>query len=106
MNLSYCQLRHASKTSGMLWAQMCFALQVQRLQRYATYGHLKQLVLRLIADDVVALSEEMSDKVMALRQAYLIPLQPTRSSKLPQNTDTPISSHRERLTNLIQRSSP
>ena len=51
-------------------------MQVQRLQRYATYGHLKQLVLRLIADDVVALSEEMSDKVMALRQAPLILLPP------------------------------
>lgn len=25
---------------------------VQRLQRFATYGHLKQLVLRLIADDM------------------------------------------------------
>lgn len=43
---------------------------MQRLQRYATYGHLKQLVLRLIADDVVALSEEMSDKVLALRWLF------------------------------------
>lgn len=25
---------------------------VQRLQRFATYGHLKQLVLRIIADDM------------------------------------------------------
>lgn len=27
-------------------------VQVQRLQRYATYGHLKQLVLRLISSDI------------------------------------------------------
>ena len=52
-----------------------FVAQVQRLQRYATYGHLKQLVLRLIADDVVALSEEMSDKVLALRSGFLETLQ-------------------------------
>jgi hypothetical protein len=50
-------------------------LQVQRLQRYATYGHLKQLVLRLIADDVVsssddvAASEKISEKIVALRFA-------------------------------------
>lgn len=55
--------------------KVCTLVQVQRLQRYATYGHLKQLVLRLIADDVVALSEEMSDKVMALRRLFLIHLQ-------------------------------
>lgn len=27
---------------------------VQRLQRFATYGHLKQLVLRMIADEMGA----------------------------------------------------
>lgn len=49
---------------------------VQRLQRYATYGHLKQLVLRLIADDVVsssddvAASEKISEKIVALRDLF------------------------------------
>ena len=42
-------------------------MQVQRLQRYATYGHLKQLVLRMIAEDVVAESKQLSDKVAALK---------------------------------------
>ena len=41
--------------------------QVQRLQRYATYGHMKQLVLRMIADDVVTVSKDMSGRIAALR---------------------------------------
>ena len=45
--------------------------QVQRLQRYATYGHMKQLVLRMIADDVVAVSKDLSGRIAALR--YVLP---------------------------------
>lgn len=30
--------------------ELACCLQVQRLQRYATYGHLKQLVLKMITD--------------------------------------------------------
>ena len=79
-----CQSTHASSSPSKRGAQGSSALvQVQRLQRYATYGHLKQLVLRLIADDVVALSEEMSDKVMALRQASLIFVPQSWPSILP-----------------------
>ena len=45
--------------------------QVQRLQRYATYGHMKQLVLRMIADDVVTVSKDMSGRIAALRYGRL-----------------------------------
>ncbi len=42
--------------------------QVQRLQRHATYGHLKQLVLRMIAEDVLAETEtQAADMLSALR---------------------------------------
>jgi len=44
--------------------------QVQRLQRHATYGHLKQLVLRMIAEDVLAETEtQAADMLSALRCA-------------------------------------
>ena len=42
--------------------------QVQRLQRHATYGHLKQLVLRMIAEDVLVETEtQASNMLSALR---------------------------------------
>ena len=41
---------------------------MQRLQRHATYGHLKQLVLRMIAEDVLAETEtQAADMLSALR---------------------------------------
>lgn len=41
---------------------------VQRLQRHATYGHLKQLVLHLIAEDVIRDSHHQAlDMLHALR---------------------------------------
>lgn len=42
--------------------------QVQRLQRHATYGHLKQLVLRMIAEDVLVETETQATNMLtALR---------------------------------------
>ena len=44
-------------------------MQVQRLQRHATYGHFKQMVLQIIADDVIDNGHD-PDKVFAtLRSA-------------------------------------
>ena len=41
---------------------------MQRLQRHATYGHLKQLVLRMIAEDVLAETETQATNMLtALR---------------------------------------
>ena len=51
-------LRHAS-----------LPVQVQRLQRHATYGHFKQLVLQLIADDVIDIGHDPSQAFAQLRCA-------------------------------------
>lgn len=41
---------------------------MQRLQRHATYGHLKQLVLRMIAEDVLVETETQATNMLtALR---------------------------------------
>ena len=41
---------------------------MQRLQRHATYGHLKQLVLRMIAEDVLAeTATQATNMLTALR---------------------------------------
>jgi calcium-dependent protein kinase len=41
---------------------------VQRLQRHATYGHFKQLVLHMIAEDVITETDhEAVDMLRALR---------------------------------------
>ena len=51
-------------------------MQVQRLQRHATYGHFKQMVLQIIADDVIDNGHD-PDKVFAtLRSAPGPPRQP------------------------------
>ena len=58
----------------LLPSSICGCLQVQRLQRFATYGYLKQIVLKMIASDLAdphgSLSDEQSealDMVTALR---------------------------------------
>ena len=52
------------------------SLQVQRLQRFATYGLLKQVVLKMIADELQDASaddngSETTNMVIALRWAQL-----------------------------------
>lgn len=47
-------------------------LQVQRLQRHATYGHFKQLVLQIIADDVIDNGHD-PDKVFATLRSASVP---------------------------------
>lgn len=54
----------------------CCTLQVQRLQRFATYGLLKQVVLKMIADELQDASaddngSETTSMVIALRWAQL-----------------------------------
>ncbi|KAK9826177.1 hypothetical protein WJX81_003662 [Elliptochloris bilobata] len=42
---------------------------VQRLQRHATYGHLKQLVLRMIAEDVLVETETQATNMLSALRA-------------------------------------
>ena len=72
---------------------LCFNLQVQRLQRFATYGYLKQVVLKMIAADLAdsmdadKLSEDQSEAVSmvtALRSAApALPQLPCHAANCP-----------------------
>ena len=42
-------------------------VQVQRLQRYGTYGHLKQMVLKMIMEDVIAQGTAVAETVARIR---------------------------------------
>ena len=46
---------------------------MQRLQRHATYGHFKQMVLQIIADDVIDNGHD-PDKVFATLRSAPFPL--------------------------------
>ena len=46
---------------------------MQRLQRHATYGHFKQLVLQIIADDVIDIAHDHSHTFEQLRCALATP---------------------------------
>ena len=55
--------------SGLMEALL---VQIQRLQRHATYGHLKQLVLQIIADDVIDIGHGPTHMIDTLRLAVLL----------------------------------
>ena len=65
MNVVSCPAGAAAKTGNDFGQGRA---QVQRLQRHATYGHLKQLVLRMIAEDVLVETETQATNMLtALR---------------------------------------